>query len=98
MPWRSFSAAREEAVTGRAVLRGTPGMIGANSGIMRTFSFHQQRELALCKGQWVGWTSPFQSTLTIILGRWGLSLGLQNTEQCQSRRSRDTVGLKRRLG
>lgn len=37
MPWRSFSAAREEAVTGRVVLRGTSGMIGANSGIMRIF-------------------------------------------------------------
>lgn len=34
MPWRSFSAAREEAVV---VLRGTSGMIGANSGIMRIF-------------------------------------------------------------
>lgn len=47
MPWRSFSAAREEAVTGRVVLRGTSGMIGANSGIMRIFF------LFTSKGSWL---------------------------------------------
>lgn len=59
MPWRSFSAAREEEVTDRVVLRGTSGMIRGNSGIMRIFFLSPAKGDGPLQGAMDGLDVPF---------------------------------------